>query len=154
MYSDGRHALVLEFGWGGFTPQQVQEIASLLKRDREQGADMNLLDELAALGADGTVPGNCARDLNRHIPPTRLPPPRYHRIPCRHKVVGRGRPLLPFIYPHEMFAHLYHEYPSVFFTRVAPPGEAERFWDEVKGGPGQGILFLKHPNRTYNEQFP
>ena len=86
---------------GGLTPQQVQIIADLTKKDQQSGADMSVIDELAAIGSHGEISGNCARDLKRHIPKGRLPPPRYHRIPCRHKVVGRGNPKLPLIYPQE-----------------------------------------------------
>ena len=53
-----------------------------------------------------------------------------------HKLLGRGRAKLPFLYPHEMFASLFHQYPRTFFKCVAPAGEAERFWDEVSGGQG------------------
>lgn len=139
--------LVNEFGWGALTPQQVQKICHLAKQDHEQNAKTDYRDALAGIGASGAdTGGNMARDLRRTLPGTRLPSLKFNRIPIRHKLIGRGRPLMPFLYPHEMFAALYHEYPNIFFTLVAPPGEVERFWDEVKGGavgmlPKRGLIF-------------
>ena len=77
-----------------------------------------------------------SRDIFRNLPPNRLPQPRYIRVPVRHKLLGRGRPLYPFLLPHETFATIYHEYPSAFKKVIAPPGEVEKFWNEVKGVSG------------------
>jgi hypothetical protein len=130
--------LVEEFGWGGYTPQQLHKIASLAEYGINAGANVDLSrpKQLATLGANGTISGNMARDLVRGFPETNMPKTKSHRIPIRHKVLGRGRPLMPFLYPHAVFAALYHHYPAVFETRIKPPGECERFWREVSGGPG------------------
>jgi len=133
--------LVEEFGWGFFNPQQLQKLSEFCKNDitaaRNNALDASLLEDLAAIGADGGQPGNMARDLVRNLPATRLPDCKHHRIPVAHKVIGRGRPLLPFLYPHELFAAIYHNYPAAFSKAIAPPGECERFWSEVSGGPGR-----------------
>ncbi len=128
--------MVEEFGWGQFTPQHVQLLAELAQKDIKNNADMSLLEDLASVGAYGNCPKNASRDLTRTLSESRLPTPKYHRIPIRHKLLGRGRPKLPFLYPHEMVASLFHHYPRTFYRCVAPPGEAERFWDEVSGGSG------------------
>ena len=114
----------------------MHKIASLAKHDMDGDVDLSYLNDLARLGAKGTRPNNMARDLVRNLPETHLPMTKSHHIPIRHKVLGRGRPLMPFLYPHEVFSSLYHHYPYVFETRIKPPGECERFWKEVSGGPG------------------
>ena len=133
--------MVEELGWGEYGPQQLQKISSLADHDIRAGAnvDLSMLKQLAALGAHGTCPQNMARDLVRGLPETNMPKTQSHRIPVRHKVLGRGRPLMPFLYPHALFSALYHYYPQVFETRIKPPGECERFWKEVSGGPGDDL---------------
>jgi hypothetical protein len=135
--------LVEQNGWGEFTPQQLNKISKLAKHDMDNKVDLSMLNDLAALGADGTFKGNMSRDLVTNLPPTCMPQTRSHRIPVRHKVLGRGRPSMPFLYPHELFAAIYHHYPQVFETRIKPPGECERFWREVAGGPGDIYGFVE-----------
>jgi len=132
-HSDKSHK-VSQFHWGGFTPQQVQKINYLAKRDEEMRARNKQRDALAKIGTSGENPKNLARDIFRHLPKNRLPLPRYIRVPVRHKLLGRGRPLFPFTLPHALFSAIYHNYPDAWRKVIAPPGEIEKFWDQVKGG--------------------
>jgi len=125
---------VSQFHWGGFTPQQVQKINYFAKRDEETRARSQLRDSLAKIGNNGEAPQDMSRDLFRKLPKNLLPLPRYIRVPVRHKLLGRGRPLFPFMLPHAVFSAIYHNYPDAWRMVIAPPGEIERFWDEVKGG--------------------
>ena len=96
--------LVDELSWGALLPSQVQRIAFLAKRDQDVNAQTNLRDDIAAAGSSGENPGSTQRDLFRKIPRDRLPAIAMNRIPVQHKLLGRGRPELPFLYPHAMFS--------------------------------------------------
>jgi len=126
--------MAAEFAWGAFTPQQVHTISNLSKRDDERNAKRGVRDALATMGAKGQCRGNMARDIFRQFPKTRLPQPSSFHVPVRHKILGRGNPKLPFLLPHELFSAIYHQYPKAFRRLIAPPGEVERFWEDVKGG--------------------
>ena len=115
-------------------PQQVHTITRLSKIDEERNAKKATRDALANMGAQGQNRGNMSRDICRKLPKTRWPKVRYFRMPVRHKLVGRGNPQLPFLLPHELFSAIYHKYPKAFRRLIAPPGQVEKFWDDVKGG--------------------
>jgi hypothetical protein len=122
-----------EFSWGRLTPQQVQKIANLAHLDHEGCKDWAKIHNMARIGESGHISGNAYRDLMRTLPPSRLPRAHKIKIPVQHKLLGRANPKLPFLFPHEVFASIYHAYPAAFYTVLAPPGEIERFWDEVAG---------------------
>ena len=123
--------LVLSHAWGEFTTEQVYRICKLARQDAEEGADTELRDSIASIKPNCK---NMLRDYLSKLPPNRLPEIAYHRIPVRHKLVGRGRPELPFLYPHALFSHIYHHYPGAWSQVIAPTGEIQRFWEEVQGG--------------------
>ena len=122
---------ISRFAWGGFSPQDMQKITYCAKRDEERRCDNTLRDELSKIGTSGAHSENMSRDAFRHMGPNQLPHPQDCRIP-----IGRGRPEFPFMPPHVLFSTIYHKYRGAFFKVVAPPGEAEKFWAQVKGGPG------------------
>ena len=126
--------MATEFAWGFMNPQQVHTITRLSKIDEERKAKTATRDALANMGAQGQNRGNMSRDIFRKLPKTRLSKVRYFRVPVRHKLLGRGNPLLPFLLPHELFSSIYHKYPKAFSKLIAPPGQVEKFWDDVKGG--------------------
>ena len=106
----------------------------MAKRDQERNAKTQERDRLAKLGASGVCSGNTARDLFRNMGKIKLAPAKYMRVPIKHKILGRGRPSYPFLLPHELFSTIFHHYPEAFKKVIAPPGETEKFWDQVKGG--------------------
>ena len=59
--------MVVQFGWGLLSTQQVQTIAALAKKDRECGCKTDKLDAMASVGSQGEHPGNAYRDLMRNI---------------------------------------------------------------------------------------
>ena len=135
--------LVLQHSWGEFSTEQVHRICKLARQDDLEKADTTLRDKIASINVEAK---NLMRDYLKKLPPNRMPAIKYHRVPVRHKLVGRGRPELPFFYPHSLFSHIYHEYPGAWSQVIAPPGEIQRFWEEVQGGTRAKIrqgIFLK-----------
>jgi hypothetical protein len=126
--------MATEFAWGFMTPQQVNTINRLWKIDEERKAKKATRNALADMGHQGQNRGNMSRDIFTRLPRTRLPKLRHFRVPVRHKLLGRGNPQLPFLLPHELFSAIYHKYPKSFLKLIAPPGQVEKFWDDVKGG--------------------
>ena len=102
--------------------------------DEVNHADTTLRDKIAMVKP---CHQNMLRDINRQLPTNRLPELQFHRIPTRHKLGGIGYPQLPFMWPHALFAAIYHHYPGAWAQVIAPIGEVERFWEEVEGGTGQ-----------------
>jgi len=128
------YIVVTTFCWGMLSSSQVHEIASLAKRDRLAGADMSELDRLEAIGSHGKHAGNYFRDILRMVSPMKLCAAFSVRIPVFHKLLGHGRPLFPFLLPHELFSSIYYKFPRAFAKVIAPVGEIARFWREVAGG--------------------
>mgnify|MGYP006116970383 CR=1 FL=1 len=130
--------VVNQWAWGYLTPQMVNQIAKLLKRDLQTpGLNLDLVTTLTEIGSGGTHKQNMLRDLAKSLPENPMPELRFHGIPIDHPVLGKSTPQFPFIDPHEMFSVLYHEYPQAFFKYVVPSaGELESFWDSVSGGRG------------------
>ena len=118
----------------------MQRITILAKRDAERNATTAVRDSLAAMGSSGTHEGNMSRDFLRHVPTNRLAQLHHLHVPVRHKLLGRGRVKYPFLFPHEVFASIYHNYPAAFFKVIAPPGECEKFWAQVKGVSGLHLI--------------
>eukprot|EP00969_Alexandrium_andersonii_P372566 15482016-Alexandrium_andersonii.AAC.1 len=71
--------LLMKWAWGILSAVDVQELALGTKLGGNADDEM---EELASLGAHGTVPGHCSRDLKRRFAEeTFTPSPRSYRAP-------------------------------------------------------------------------
>lgn len=77
---------------------------------------MLLIDVLAELGAGGTVPGNCHRDLIRRMPGSKMPRHMHPvMVPLKSKLTQEYEQNLDMLLPHVLFAHVHQFYRDVFF---------------------------------------
>ena len=122
-----RH-LVREWAWGGLSACEVQRLASLAHAD-EQSLLLRLgmsrdygcpqVKSLAAIGAWGRYPGNCARDLIRLLGEPRSPPLVSFPIPLKILKPARHMPAVQNIeqamfLPHVQFAHMWNDRKDMF----------------------------------------
>ena len=82
-----------QWAWGQMSPQTVQHVASLAKKDMLSAGVENVpasLQQLARLGTSGAFPNNCHRDLMAVVSRvSKLPPPLQVLMPL--KVKGGSR---------------------------------------------------------------
>ena len=132
--------MVSLWAWGFFSPQILQHSMALLKHDlkqasSEEGLSLQFIDILADLGAGGTVPGNCHRDLIRRMPGSKMPRTMHPvMVPLQSKLTQEYEQSLDMLLPHVLFSHLYHFYRDAFFTYLVPSAERLKdFWESVSG---------------------
>ena len=128
--------LLEQWAWGNFSPQQVQCIAALFKKDAEALGVRHVqssLATLANLGSEGRHANNVHRDLMNVVKEkTHMPEPLYANMPLKSKW-----PLQAVMLPHLVFHHLYTHYQD-FWNKVFLPAGVEglaAFWHH----------FGKHP---------
>ena len=114
-------------------------MSSLLMQDLQNykagTLDVSLLETLAAIGGGGSSPQNCQRDMLANLPKPKLPTMKPLEIFLEHSVFGVASATSGIIWPHEMFAHLYHFHREAFFAYVMPGREVlHKFWTSVQGG--------------------
>ena len=128
--------LVMKWSWGKESPQEIQHMMGLYKTDLAAGAnlDTSLVDILAGLGNSGANPQHCHAHMVERLPATMMPQKSMFNIPTNHSVYGPGEGLIGAIWPHEVFASLYHNYKEAFFAHlVGPAGAVRAFWTSVQG---------------------
>ena len=133
--------MVMRWSWGEMTPQELQHMAGLMLKDLEMllggGLDRSLLITLAGLGSHGANPQHCHKDLLQRLPKSRLPSMKLLKIFLEHSVFGVSEALSGIIWPHELFANMYHYHKEAFFTYfVSSMDTLRKFWDSVEGGQG------------------
>ncbi len=111
---------------------------SLFKADLASAAegrlDMTLVNTLAGLGASGANKQHCHQDMLRRLPSTPMPPKYMFWVPLYHSVFGNSEKHVGIVWPHQMFARLYHSYNDSFFLHVVPSMSAlAKFWEDVRG---------------------
>ena len=133
-----RH-LVSEFAWGSYSPQQVQNLASLTLQDFRKVARPEDLPEdlvkLAGIDSSGRCPSKCHEDLMKLVEPRiKLPQPTVANLPF--KAPHNEKPQAMFL-PHETFASLFHDYGEGWMKSMVPDAsEIPAFWDSVANHPG------------------
>ena len=136
--------MVMKWSWGELPPQELQHIASLVLQDLrnfEAGTlDMAMLTMLAGLGASGSSPQHCHHNLLERLPKPKLPSMKMLTIFLEHSIFGVSEAVSGIIWPHELFANMYHYHRDAFFTFIMPGKHVlHKFWRSVQGG---GVLHL------------
>lgn len=135
--------LLEQWSWGLMSPQLVQAISAKARADYDawHGADKpgvaKDLDDLASLGSDGAYPNNCHRDILMCLPENKTPEALHFTLMCKTPRSGVYAPKhMHMLLPHEMFAHLYHEYPEHWKQYVCPSKDClESFWSDIARHP-------------------
>ena len=129
--------LVMRWSWGDMSPQELQHMMHLFKTDLAAGAslDMSLVNILAGIGSEGRNPQHCHRHLLTRLPGTPMPELGLFTISLSHSVYGGFEKLIGIVWPHELFAALYHHYRDAFFMFLVGSASAVMsFWECVRGG--------------------
>ena len=132
--------MLREWAWGKMSPQQLQNIASLVMDDfhefKEKG-DIPDVRRIAGIGAHGSIPGNMHRDLTNQLATQKLPDPYAITLRCATGTTGIFNPLkFTMLLPHELFATMFKSY-NEFFRRCVCSGSDElvKFWNDMAGHP-------------------
>lgn len=145
--------LVCLWAWGLVSPQRLQRLSSKMHEDIVQLNASNvakvgvyvsefqiLLDikRLADIGTKGQCPNNCYRGLVTMPGSTHIGIPAPVKIPIqiRHSVQGVGQHLQRFLWPHELFSSIYHNYKNAWQTAITTGSERiGRFWSTQENSP-------------------
>jgi hypothetical protein len=140
-------ALLVEFwAFGLMSPQMLQRIseAALKDLDNSRKSERCLekvrkdIADMAALGS-GKNPGNCNRDLFRHLAPTSIYTYAF-RMPLRVLGYVAGTPAVMFnqamLLPHVLFSVMGNKYPKAFAKLMCPSrARLEQFWGNMARNP-------------------
>ena len=127
--------LANEWAWGRMSPQQVQSICALLKKDLaakgEGKLDERLVDDLAAIGSAGRNPPHMGKQLvsvmyGRQRVPRLLRESGQFRAPLKNSIAGRHYETLDFLCPHIVFATLYHDHNAAWRQLMVPSQDKRR----------------------------
>ena len=139
-----------QWAWGRFSPQEIQHIAMLAKRDSEAAGATHLqkpLCSLASLGTEGMHGNNCHRDLLQVIKDVSfLPQPLSVFMPFK---ITAKTALQSIMLPHLVFHHLWVSYKDYWNTCFVPNGQKglEVFWKNFQFHPAmQGHCILHRAN--------
>ena len=124
--------------WGSMSPQKLQQAMELFQKDLEcmknNTLDMVGIASLASLGASGSQPSHCWRDLRTWLPKPKLPPLHWMFLPMHHNILGRFSKSVPMILPHKLFPAIFHHYPVMFDKLVyGSVDHCRKFWQSVRG---------------------
>jgi hypothetical protein len=133
--------LLREWAWGGISAPQIQLICQAARADGTRHPD---IDRLANIGAAGTVPHNCHRDMSRMLATPALREQIFNtRVPMKNPTnditLLRDQAML---LPHEVFACIYAHYPAIWKSSIiGEDGRIEEFWNSMQTNPN----FDEHP---------
>ena len=140
--------LLEEYAWGHMSPQQIQKIAALAVSDGRSAALADLA-ELAQAGSSGRHANNVNRDILRiasNMPKAAMP----RRIAMTVQGLEVSSPAdvaanehaYCVSLPHETFASLYHNYPTIWEKTVLPSeNHNAKFWSRAR----HLAQFQEHP---------
>ena len=137
-------SLATKWIWGHLSPQEVQSTAANAIADMKSYGMEQLphwLSKFAALGSHGVHPNNMHAELLKIFEPqSSVPKPLVVHLDFKEQ-----KSLQSFMLPHEIFAQLYHSYPSTFHKHFMPRGQEQvtKFWSK----------FAKHPSMEGHEIF-
>ena len=109
--------------WGELSPQMLQKIIVAVKADLTNAADgildMSLIDMICSLGTDGVHSSNTSRDLMRRLQKPAVPSTHVFEVSVDNPLLTTaGVASMKMLYPHEMFAALYHHYREAFLRVI------------------------------------
>ncbi len=125
---DHLEMLLLEkWAWGSLPAPRLQELASASKQD---GLTSKLLLDLASTGTSGKHPQHLHRDFLRHLGDIPVKPQaisvlmlHQEAIPVQHD--------LQVLFPHQLFATLYHHDPNAWKqATLGKDAAAQAFWTQ------------------------
>ena len=132
--------------WGQLSPQTVQQISSLAKRDMQAAGASEFPQDLIALsvlGSQGTHPNNCHQDLMSLVADaSHVPKPLQVAIPM--KIQG-GQALQSIMLSHEVAHSVWASYPAHWVQTFLPGGRGAlvKFWKKFQHHPAmQGHWLL------------
>ncbi len=133
--------LLMKRAWGNLSSPDVQQIAAAALED---GSDHPDVHALASLGSFGRFPGKCHQELEAKMGANPIQESIkfillvLRRPPMRTETVQQT-----ILYPHELFATIYHQYPQVFKDQICggSPGNIPKFWDSMREHPA----YSAHP---------
>ena len=133
---------------GLVSPQMVQHTMRLMLNDLNAHASgtlsMRMIEKLEGLGTHGAHPQNMHSQLVNFVHMPHMPKPHGFPVPLRHTQLGRFHKDMDMLLPHELFASIYHHYPSVWRSSICPSEfKLQSFWRAVQNG----IHFQTHPVR-------
>ena len=140
------YLLTLMFCWGDISGVTMQKVAAAAMSD---GLDHPELQRMAQLGDSGATPNNIVRDfflwkmagaMLRSLSLISI-------VTCNYRVLSRLlRAPQSMLYPHAMFAAVYHHYPAAFIKRLCGGAVANitTFWEGQRGNPA----YDGHPMRA------
>ena len=110
----------------------------LMKTDLDMATrgelDASLIYQLAALGSDGNVATNVSRDIWKTIHTNPSLRSETINVPLVSKLEKQFNFDMQMIWPHEMFAVIYHCFRDYFFTYIVPSMDVlKKFWNQVRG---------------------
>ena len=145
------------FSWGEMSPQLVQKIASAAFQDAQAlvAGQSNLqdLERIASIGSAGRYPNKCYADLLRAVPfKVSIP----MATPCKLTFKeSLGDLTQHVLLPHELFAALFHAYPSIWRTSIMPNVERlEQFWEQNSGHPAFQESEIRHIRQYHQLVIP
>ena len=128
--------LALEWAWGSYSPQEVQQLAALACSDlmAAGGEPLPALASLSSLGSHGEHPNNMNRDLLSLMPRSFLPAAKTFVAPFKNNLGEIEPKQTDMLYPHEWFAAFYTHYDEAFKKNVCPSREfAADWWSQFDG---------------------
>ena len=145
--------IVCLWAWGLVSPQRVQKLCFKMHADVERlnasnaakvGVDVSEfqvfpdIKRLADIGGKGQCSNNCYRDLINLLGDThiRIPAPVSIPIKIRQSWQGFGDHLQYFLWPHQLFSDIYHDYKDAWQTTITTGSEQNgRFWGTQDNSP-------------------
>lgn len=130
--------LIFLWSWGYLSLPFVQKIAMAACTDltNAKAAPYPDLTMLSRLGASGKHPNHMFKGLINNLEPPRLTPALSTPLPIKvspHVVEDRTQSIF---LPHVLFSDIYHKYPSVWKSRLAPSTEViDEFWTAMDDHP-------------------
>ena len=130
--------MVLLWSWGYISAKHVFDVGVALKEDLEyygkDNLDLSFIDVITGLGSEGAHEQNIQRDLMANLHEAVMLP----RLGTLKLPLDFGSYVkecdLDILYPHELFAPLYHNYRDKFITELCgETGVVQRFWEQVRG---------------------
>ena len=146
-----------QWAWGRFSPQEIQHIAMLAKRDSEAAGATHLqkpLCSLASLGTEGQHANNCHRDLLALIKDVSfLPQPLSVFMPFK---ITAKTALQSTMLPHLVFHQLWASYKDYWNSCFLPNGKKglEDFWAKFQDHPAMRGHCILHRHDWMRTKVP